>query len=189
VTPRRGKRYPPAPGGESFEAEDLGEPVYKVPVPPAKSVIRAVPAERGELFDAGEPPTPEQARAYREQHGIPQPNRPLVPTAAEVAKLPRSARTAFARRCAERVAPLLADDRPTELDPESAARLILAAATVQTSLTRQLRRLRRDFDRLVYLSKKHPWTDETPILPTVFGPMWAADAMPDWARQPPPAGS
>jgi hypothetical protein len=164
--------------------EDLGEPVYRLPVPPAKSVIKAVPADRVEHADLGEPLTPEQAKAYREQHGISEPNRPLVPTAAELAKLPRTARAALAQRCAARVAPLTPDGSP-ELDPEAAARRILAAATFDTPLARQLRCVRRDFDRLVYLSKKHNWTDETPVPPTVFGPMWPAGLTPDWARQPP----
>lgn len=186
MTPRRRKRSPPAPGGsESFAMEDLGEPVYKLPVPPARSVVQAIPADRVELADLGEPRTPEQAKAYREQRGIPAPDRPLIPTADELAKLPRPARAALARRCAARVAPLLGSGAPAELDPDAAARLIVAAAKVDTPVTRQLRCVRRDFDKLLYLTKRRNWTDETRVSPTVFGPMWPADVTPDWARPSP----
>jgi hypothetical protein len=138
------------------------------------------------MVDVGPPLTPEQVKAYREQHGIVDPKRPLVPTAAELAKLPRLARTALARRCAARVAPLLREQQ-AELDPEAAAALMLAAATYPTPLARLLRCVRRDFDRLVYLSKRRNWTDDTPVPPAVFGPMWPAGLTPDWARQPPSA--
>lgn len=93
MTPRRRKRRPPAPGGsESFAAEDLGEPAYKLPVPPARSVIRAVPADLVELTDLGEPLTPEQARAAREARGTPDPDRPRPATARRIAKLNRRVR-------------------------------------------------------------------------------------------------
>lgn len=186
MTTRRRKRSPPAQGGsESFATEDLGEPVYKLPVPPARSVVPAVPVDRVELADLGEPRTPEQAKAYRAERGIPTPDRLLVPTADELAKLPRAARAALAQRCATRVAPLLGPAAASELDPDAVARLIVTAARIDTPVARLLRCVRRDFDRLLFLSKRRRWTDETPVPPTVFGPLWPADATPEWARPAP----
>jgi len=103
-----------------------------------------------------------------------------VPASEEVAKLPHAAREAFAARCAARVARL----RPNASTPEAAAALILAAATVETPIHRQLLCIRRDFDRLVYLAKKRRWTDDTPVPPEVFGPMWPNNLAPDWAKEP-----
>ncbi|MBP3960802.1 hypothetical protein J8F10_36740 [Gemmata sp. G18] len=37
----------------------------------------------------------------------------------------------------------------------------------------------RAFDRLTRLAEKEKWTDDTPVPPTVFGPMWEG-APPDW---------
>jgi hypothetical protein len=147
-------------------------------------VVRLVPADDAVLIDAGEPLTPEQARARRESLGLPDPNRPLVPTAGEVAKLPAPARAAFHRRCAARVAPLAGSPAPAELDARTAAALVAAAATVRDPLRRWLRCIRRDFDRLVYLAKKHNWTDDTAVPPDVFGPVWPADLIPVWAKEP-----
>jgi hypothetical protein len=152
-------------------------------VPPAKGVVRLIPADNAVLVDVGQPLTPEQARAWRAARGIPELNRPLVPTAEEVARLPRLARLAFTVRCAARMQPLLPAP-VAELDPQAAAALIVGAATVNTPLARQLRCLRRDFDRLVYLAKKRKWTDETPVPPEVFGPMWPEALTPSWASAP-----
>jgi hypothetical protein len=196
MTPKRKRTQPPPPGGENFEiveidctplstAEQKTWPVVKVMPTDPLEIVDTVPPPgaivSSEMIDVGPPLTPEQVKAYREQHGIVDPKRPLVPTAAELAKLPRSARVALARRCAARVAPLLREPQ-AELDPETAARLMLAAATYPTPLARLLRCVRRDFDRLVHLAKRRNWTDETPVPPAVFGPMWPARLTPDWAR-------
>jgi len=61
---------------------------------------------------------------------------------------------------------------------------LLTAATVSSPVHAWLRCLRRDFDRLVYLAKKHSWTDDTPVPAEVFGPMWPEDLTPDWAKEP-----
>ncbi|AMV25070.1 hypothetical protein VT84_11785 [Gemmata sp. SH-PL17] len=37
----------------------------------------------------------------------------------------------------------------------------------------------RDFDRLTRLAEKEKWTDDTPVPPTVFGPMWDGPP-PEW---------
>jgi hypothetical protein len=170
---------------------------------------------------------------------------PLIPTAEEIAALPRSAGMAFAARCVRRVVPLYRHAWPAAPDhhraaveravrvveqsageaeraaaafataeaadaagrasagaafdaARAAARLagadslpaaafavrgaadaLVRAATYRTSLTRQLRRIRRDFDRIAHLAKTNGWTDETPVPADAFGPMWPNRA-PDW---------
>jgi hypothetical protein len=132
-----------------------------------------------EIVDAGPPLTGEQIKEYYEKHGLPAPDRLLVPTPAEVAKLPAAARAAFAARCAARVAPL-----GHATDPHAVAALLVAAARVGSPVFRWLRCVRRDFDRLVFLAKKHNWTDDTPVPPDVFGPLWPKDLAPAWAAEP-----
>lgn len=139
--------------------------------------------ESFEIVDVGPPLTPEQVKAWCEERGYPAPNRPLIPTGEEIAKLPELARAAFAARCAARVAPLATNPTPTALDPATAASLILAASAVDTPVRRLLRCIRRDFDRLVYLAKRRKWTDETPVPQTVFGPMWPKDVVLPWAKR------
>jgi hypothetical protein len=117
-------------------------------------------------------------------HGTPKaspgparPPRALVPTDAEVAALPAGARAALAERCARRVKPIRAEGVAS---PADAARALLEAASTDTPLTAQLRRLRRDFARLARLAREHNWTDETPVPQTVFGPMWPDGLAPHW---------
>jgi hypothetical protein len=162
---RKQKGPPPVSDADYFEGE-VGPPTYHVPVPPAKSRGRLLPGGGVELL----PLTSEELRE----------SRPLVPASEEVAKLPRVAREAFAARCASRVARL----REGATSPEAAAALILAAATTETPIRRLLLCIRRDFDRLMYLAKKHNWTDDTPVPPDVFGPLWPKNLIPDWAKEP-----
>jgi hypothetical protein len=136
--------------------------------------------ESFEMVDAGPPLTPEQVVEYYRSRGLPHPKRPLVPTADEVAALPRTARQAFLARCAARVAPLA--PAAAEIDAQQAAALILAAATVQTPVRRLLRCIRRDFDKLVYLAKQRKWTDDTPVPPDALGPLWPEDVKLPWAK-------
>jgi hypothetical protein len=143
-------------------------------IPPRGAVVSA------EMIDVGPPLSPEQVRALRDQQGLPDPNRPLVPTAEEVAILPAPARAAFAARCGLRVAPLRnGDASPT--DPQSAAVLILSAARVRTPVRRQLRCIRRDYDRLKWFVRRYNWTDDRPVSPDVFGPLWPDGQTPGWA--------
>jgi hypothetical protein len=180
-----GKRTVPQPGGESFQMGVAGPPTYHMRFGPPKSRIRYVD---GQLVAEPLPPmTPQEWEAHCEREGILFSDRPLVPTAEEIAKLPRNARTAFARRCAARVARLLGSDAPAELDPQTAAQLLLARAAVETPLARQLRCIRRDFDQLVHLARKNNWTDDTAVPPSVFGPMWPRGLAPAWAAEPPGA--
>lgn len=161
-----GKRVVPQPGGESFQlGETVGPPIYHMSMPPVKSYLRW----NGHKLELTNPPPVT-------------PTASLIPASEEVAKLPRGAREAFAARCAARVAPL----RPNASSPEAAAALILAAATVETPIRRQLLCLRRDFDLLVRLAKQHDWTDETPVPSDVFGPMWHKNIAPEWAKEPAP---
>jgi hypothetical protein len=107
---------------------------------------------------------------------------PLVPTEEEVAALPRLAREAFVARCALRVKPVRDSGVAAAAD---AARVLFETATIDTPLTAQLRCIRRDFVRLRRLAKKEKWTDETPVPPEVFGPMWPQGVEPYWAAEPP----
>lgn len=106
---------------------------------------------------------------------------PLVPTAEEVAQLPRLARVAFAERCGLRVKPV----RAGVTTAADAARVIFETATIDSPLTAQLRCIRRDFVRLKKLARKEKWADDTPVSPEVFGPMWPEGVEPYWAVEPP----
>lgn len=166
---RRRKEPPPPRGGttESFEMVDAGEPTYFVPIPPAKSVIPAVPGDRVEVVEADEPIALDPAR-------------PLVPDAEELAKLPAAARAAYLARCGQRVAPLRNGDA-SQTDPQTAAALILTAALVRTPVRRQLRAIRKDYDRLKWFVRRYNWGDDTPVPSDVFGPLWADGQTPVWA--------
>ncbi|HUR54292.1 MAG TPA: hypothetical protein VMZ71_09180 [Gemmataceae bacterium] len=168
MKPRRRKDFPPPRGTtESFEMVDAGEPTYFVQVPPAKSVVAAVPGDRVEVADADEPVALDPAR-------------PLVPDADELAKLPAAARAAYLVRCGQRVAPLRnGDASPT--DPQTAANLILTAALVCTPVRRQLRAVRKDYDRLKWFVRRYNLADDTPVPLDVFGPLWAEGQTPAWA--------
>jgi hypothetical protein len=175
------KRVVPQKGGESFQGGEGGPLTYYVPMPPVKSRGRLIPSGEWQIGEAGPPMTPEEYKAYCEREGILNEDRPLIPTSEEIAKLPGSARFAFAKRCAARIAPLASSPAPMELDPMATASFIIAAATVQTPLRRLLRCIRNDFDRLSYLARKNNWTDDTPVSQEVFGPMWPKGLGPEWA--------
>jgi len=146
---------------------DAGEPTYFIPVPPAKSVVPAVVGDRVEVADADEPVALDPAR-------------PLVPSAEELAKLPTTTRAAFLARCGQRIAPLRnGDASPT--DPTTTANLILAAALVRSPVRRQLRAVRKDYDRLKWFVRRYNWGDDTPVPPDVFGPLWPEGQTPAWA--------
>ena len=163
----------PQPGGEAVHEGEAGPLIYSYPLPPVRT--------RGRLLLGGAAETTE-ALPTAAPASVPEPKdgRPLVPASEEVARLPRTAREAFAARCAARVAKL----RPGAGSPEAAAALLLAAATTRTPLRRQLRCIRRDFDRISLLAKRNNWTDETPVPADVFGPMWPANLVPEWASGP-----
>ncbi|MDB5311753.1 MAG: hypothetical protein JWO38_5955 [Gemmataceae bacterium] len=44
--------------------------------------------------------------------------------------------------------------------------------------------LRRDFDHLARLAEWQHWTDDTPVPPDVFGPLWPEGPPPGWPADP-----
>lgn len=154
---RGGRPAAPPPGGEDFRVGEAGPPVYHVSIPDIKSRGRLVPLGDGEGLPARPVPIV--------------PHRPLLPTADEIATLPRGAQAAYAARCAARAG---ASTEPAAGPVEAvraAARAVLETATTGTPVGRILRRFRRDFDRLARLAKEQNWTDDTPVPPDVFGPL------------------
>jgi hypothetical protein len=101
-----GKRVVPQAGGESFQLGEAGPLTYYMPMPPVKSRGRLIPSGEWQIGEAGPPMTPEGYKAYCDREGILDEDRPLIPTSEEIAKLPRSARLAFTKRCAVRITPL-----------------------------------------------------------------------------------
>lgn len=167
MTPNRdGKRVPPGDGGYAVEVGEVtGSPVYHVAVPSAKSLGPLLPMGSRQV---------EHRRRKQSRSQI-----PLVPTAEELASLPRLAQVAFAERCAVRVKPVRAVSSAAE-----AALVIFETATIDTPLTAQLRCIRRDFNRLKRLALKQNWTDDTPVAQDVFGPLWPEGIEPHWATGP-----
>jgi hypothetical protein len=106
---RRADRGPP-PGADEENIDGVaGPPVYHMPMPEVVTRVEPVAADEWIIGVAGPPMNPEQAKAWREaRRGKPKrdPNRLLIPTEDEIARLPRWARVAFAARCARRVLPL-----------------------------------------------------------------------------------
>jgi hypothetical protein len=166
----------PPPGGDEFEVIVVGEPTYFSPLPVVKARGRLIPIGDGEDL----PDRPSPFAGHRKKRS----SSPLVPTADEIATLPRPAQIAFAARCARRIKPVGDLVAPTATD---AAAIILKAATIDSPLTAQLRCIRRDFNRLKRLAREQKWTDETPVPPEVFGPMWPEGVAPYWAVEPPAA--
>lgn len=182
-----------------------------MPMPPAKSRGKLIPMGDGE----GLPYSPGPAAFLRkrvplvpteqEVGALPRwarvafaqrcarrvrPARGLLPTAAGgdsragettivLADQTATARTAVGTAPAEAAEAVRAADR--------AADLLLKTATTDTPLTAQLRCIRRDFARLKRLAREQKWTDDTPVPPGVFGPMWPEGVAPYWAAEPPQA--
>ncbi|HEY3787716.1 MAG TPA: hypothetical protein VGL71_02625, partial [Urbifossiella sp.] len=171
---------------ERFEEYIPGPPIYHMRMPPAKGRVRRLPG--GHMVYEKIPP--EEQKTQEEMGFCLFDDRPLIPSAEELAKLPKNARMAFLQRCAARVCKLRAANQacPTEIEPAAAAALILAAATVEMPVHMQLRSIRRDFDRIRYKVYKHKWTDETPIPPDAFGRMWPKTLEPSWAKEPTEVG-
>ncbi|MCI0704682.1 MAG: hypothetical protein L0241_26805 [Planctomycetia bacterium] len=62
---------------------------------------------------------------------------------------------------------------------DDATRVIL----LTSSHPQNLLVIRRDFERLRKLAKKHNWTDQTPVPPEMFGAMWPKTRAPKWAKE------
>lgn len=165
---------PPATGGYEFEVIELGPPVYFTPPPEVKARGPLIPMGDGE----GLPYRPAPRTRPRRPRG----NVPLVPTPDEVAALPRLAREAFVARCEQRVPPGAAGPNT---HVAAVAHYLFATATTDTPLTAQLRCIRRDLNRLRTLARKGNWTDDTPVPPDVFGPLWPDGVEPHWASEAP----
>src|SRR5579859_5033372 len=103
-----GKRIVPQLGGQSpGSGETVGPPIYRMISPEAKvTLVKPIPLDDWQIGDAGPPMSSEEFKAYCEREGILDPDRPLIPTAQEIAKLPKPARIAFTKRCADRITPL-----------------------------------------------------------------------------------
>ena len=179
---RRRKRSngPPPNNGADFLIGEAGPLIYSYPMPPAKSRGQLIPRPEWTAIDPGTELAPAEQTVTSACAKAPT-SLPLIPASEEAATLPRTAREAFAARCAARVARL----RAGAAAPEAAAALILAAATTATPIRRQLLCIRRDLDRLKLLAKQNNWTDDTVIPADVFGPMWPESVAPDWAKDPP----
>src|SRR5580692_2842334 len=135
-----GNGSPPQPGGQSSETgETVGPPLYILPMSDKVTLVQPIPLDDWQIGEAGPPMTPEEYKAYCEREGILDEDRPLIPTSEEIAKLPRTARLAFTKRCAARIAPLAGSAAPPELDLLATASFIIAAATVETPVRRLLR--------------------------------------------------
>ncbi|VTT98042.1 unnamed protein product [Gemmataceae bacterium] len=165
---------PPATGGYEFEVIELGPPVYFTPPPEVKVRGSLIPMGDGEGLPYRPAPRTNPRRARL--------NVPLVVAPDEVAALPKLAREAFVARCAERVPP--GSVEPTPQVAAAVAHYLFAAATTDTPLTAQLRCVRRDFNRLRTLARKGNWTDDTPVPPGAFGPLWPEGVAPHWAAEP-----
>jgi hypothetical protein len=176
------KPKPPLPGGEYTHVSDPGTP----PLPPGVKTVNLIPIGDG---GPGTPLPPARPR-----------RKPLLPTADELARLPRSARAAFASRCVERSLPalrrfdpliadgLIAAEREAVLaadDPRVAADVALRAAEMilrVASDPRDLLSLRSDFEWARELVEENGWTDDTPVPPDALGPLWPPGRVPEWAR-------
>jgi hypothetical protein len=62
-----------------------------------------------------------------------------------------------------------------------AVNALVTSATPSTPLNQYLGCIRRDFGLLQQTAKEERWTDDTPVSPSVFGPMWPAGLAPAWA--------
>ena len=162
---------PPLPGGEFTFAIDTGPQ----PVRPGVSTVTLIP-----VGDSGPGPLlpliiPRNIRS------------PLLPSVDEIAKLPKWARVAFATRCVERVSPTGEHSSESNVDDSQAVRDVAVRAAsailLVSSDSDELRYIRRDFSRFAFLARKNAWTDETPVLPDVIGPLWPRGRVPRWARK------
>jgi hypothetical protein len=162
------------PGGEYTHVSDPGTP----PLPPGTKVVQLIP-----VGDGG--PGPLLPRVTKRKK-----RKPLLPSDEEVARLPREALFAFVVRCAERVSPItrrMGHDSSTTTysgarQPLATVARDTAAIMLTSSDPRDLVWIRRDFDRIARLAKVNKWTDDTPVPPDVFGPLWPG-RVPKWARE------
>ena len=180
------RKLVPPPGGQLSIEAVAGPMIYNAPTSELSTRVVSVPLDEWQVGVAGPMMTPEESLAWRESRGAVDGNRPLIPSTAEAQSIPSSARIAYLDRCAARVSRLAPRGQTPapRLEPQSAAALIVASATIGMPIRKLLLCIRRDFDRLVYLARKHHWTDDTPVPPEVFGRMWPKTLEPAWAKEP-----
>jgi hypothetical protein len=90
--------------------------------------------------------------------------------------VPDSMRTAFSAFTAAGRAALIADwDHP-----RAAAGAVEAAAAAVTEYPGAVRLICEDFRALTLAARAGRWTDDTPVPPTVFGPLWPDGPPPGW---------
>lgn len=154
---------PPFPGGEAVYHFDSGPQ----PVSPGATRVKLIP-----VGDGG--PGPLLPRVTRR----PKKRKPVLPTAAELATLPHTTRAAFAARCALRVEPLVQLDATADAAGAAAVAILRAAPEPWA-----LQFIRRDFDRVRRLAQANGWTDDTPVSPEAFGPLWPEGRVPKWATE------
>lgn len=64
--------------------------------------------------------------------------------------------------------------------PEATARIAHKAATEPAGIVAS--GIRRDFERLENAAEKEDWTDETPVNPEFFGPLWSKEQEVNWKK-------
>jgi hypothetical protein len=161
------KPKPPMPGGEHTQFIDTGPQ----PVSPGATRVNLIP-----VGDGG--PGPLLPRVTR-----PPRRKPMLPGADEIARLPAQARAALAARCTLRVLPLTGRREPAASAEDAIAAAAVAILRVSPR-PGELVLIRHDFERLRRLAKANGWTDQTPVPPEVFGPLWPG-RVPKWAREKP----
>lgn len=210
---RDGKAVVPGKGGYDSEIiEVTGGPERVMPMPPAKSRGQLIPMGDGE----GSPYRPGPGALLRKRVPL-IPTEQEVGALPGWARVAFAARCARRARPARGFLPKAAggDSRAGEstitLADQTAARttggtapaeaaeavraavraadLLLKTATTDTPLTAQLRCIRRDFARLKRLAREQKWTDDTPVPPEVFGPLWPEGVAPYRAAEPAQAPS
>jgi len=70
-------------------------------------------------------------------------------------------------------------------EPTGILRIVVAAASVAEELSTDISAvIRRDFDHIARLAKWQHWTDDTPVSPEVFGPLWPEGPPAGWSADP-----
>ena len=157
------KPKPPMPGGEHTQFIDTGPQG----ISPGATRVNLIP-----VGDGGPGPLLPSVTRRRKP-------KPMLPSEAEIASLPRLARVAFAVRCIARVQPLTTGTAQAGESPDAAVAAAAVAIPRLSPPPGDPVLFRHDFDRLRKLAKQHNWTDDTPVVRGV-GPLWPG-RVPKWA--------
>jgi|GEM_PF-2277439 len=127
--------------------------------------------------------TAEQAARDGMPVSAPRPSAEVFPEAADFdVYSPLAYAAADAAVYAARAASLISDTASTE----AVANAIRAAEGVSDSSTPE-QLIRRDFEMILDLAKANNWHDDTPVSPSVFGPLWPEGPPEDWPKPEHPA--